>query len=390
MAYSKAEKLRVPVYIDLPSDIFDYLLANDLDYSFKEPFCVASVNERFVDEIVDAINNSSKMLLYCGPCALSGAVQKLIYDLSEFLDVPIVTTLEIASFISHPNHIGSLLDRIFSNEYGRFHDVFLFSIGCDLGVLETGSGKFQFDKALSLTYKKINRYQYKNAVVECDIEEVLVNVMEKLKRKKYVNTFTRFKDELMSLRREQIDCYKRNYQNYRYFEQIQEAYGEDAVFFVDVFLEGYALTHFWRLDFKQKVVSSQNYVNLGFALPAAVGASLENNNAVCLIGDGGFSYYFSEISTALKYGKKIKVLLFNNSSFGTIDVFAKNNKNLYSLANPDYSKIAQAFRLNYYCCSGNGIKDIIDKAETESNGYIIEICMREKTPMFNRLNWELK
>lgn len=60
--------------------------------------------------------------------------------------------------------------------------------------------------------------------------------------------------------------------------------------------------------------------SMGYAVPAAVAASLANpsRQAIAFVGDGGFMMSGMEIATAVQHGGRPVVLVFNNGTYGTI------------------------------------------------------------------------
>lgn len=95
--------------------------------------------------------------------------------------------------------------------------------------------------------------------------------------------------------------------------------------------------------------------SIGFAFPAAMGAwaaTRGNRPVIAVAGDGGFAQYMAELTTSVKNGMNIKVILLNNSELGKIskeqrsggfDVFATD------LVNPDFAQYANS-------CGALGIK----------------------------------
>lgn len=95
--------------------------------------------------------------------------------------------------------------------------------------------------------------------------------------------------------------------------------------------------------------------SIGFAFPAALGAwtaTRGNRPVIAVAGDGGFAQYMAEISTSVKYGMDIKLILLNNSELGKIskeqrsggfEVFATD------LVSPDFAGFATG-------CGALGVK----------------------------------
>ena len=88
---------------------------------------------------------------------------------------------------------------------------------------------------------------------------------------------------------------------------------------------------------------------MGYAVPAAVGASLAfpKRKVFGFVGDGGFMMTSQEIATAKQYGGTPIIFLFDNGMFGTIRAHqAKRHPGrpmAIELQNPDFQKLIEAF-----------------------------------------------
>jgi acetolactate synthase-1/2/3 large subunit len=89
---------------------------------------------------------------------------------------------------------------------------------------------------------------------------------------------------------------------------------------------------------------------MGFGLPAAIGAQLENSQAqvVCVSGDGSFLMNVQELATVARYRLPIKIVLLDNQALGMVRqwqelFFDKRYSEVDLSDNPDFGAIAQAF-----------------------------------------------
>jgi acetolactate synthase I/II/III large subunit len=89
--------------------------------------------------------------------------------------------------------------------------------------------------------------------------------------------------------------------------------------------------------------------SMGLGVPAAVAAALRypNRQVVTIVGDGGFLMTGNELATAVQYGARVRLLVSNNRSYGTIRL---HQEKLYpgrtiatDLVNPDFASLARAF-----------------------------------------------
>lgn len=99
---------------------------------------------------------------------------------------------------------------------------------------------------------------------------------------------------------------------------------------------------------------------MGYGLPAAISAKLENRDrtVVCYAGDGCFQMNLQELGVAMQYRLGIIVLVFNNGMWGTIRAHQERDFPARAIAlnfdNPEFTEIIRAYR---------GYGEIVDKTE---------------------------
>ena len=84
-------------------------------------------------------------------------------------------------------------------------------------------------------------------------------------------------------------------------------------------------------------------------MPTALGAKVAQPDrpVVCMVGDGGFMFNSSELSTAVKYGINVVTVVFRNDSYGNVardldERFGGTHET--DLHNPDFVDFAEFFR----------------------------------------------
>ena len=90
---------------------------------------------------------------------------------------------------------------------------------------------------------------------------------------------------------------------------------------------------------------------MGFALPAAIGASFAKPDAEiwAVVGDGGFQMTMCELATIIQEKRKIKIAIINNGYLGMVrqwqDIFYEKRYSGSPLgnANPDFTILASAY-----------------------------------------------
>ncbi len=95
--------------------------------------------------------------------------------------------------------------------------------------------------------------------------------------------------------------------------------------------------HLWRCAEANQSLISRGLSTMGFALPAAVAAALAEpeRTTVAFTGDGGLMMCLGELGTAIQYGAKPIVVVFNDSSLTLIG--AKQKRRQLAAAGVDFS-----------------------------------------------------
>jgi acetolactate synthase-1/2/3 large subunit len=78
--------------------------------------------------------------------------------------------------------------------------------------------------------------------------------------------------------------------------------------------------HLWPCDEPRQVLISRGLATMGFALPAAIGSAFADPDrpVIAFTGDGGLMMCAGELGTAAQYGRRIVVVVFNDSSLTLI------------------------------------------------------------------------
>jgi thiamine pyrophosphate-dependent acetolactate synthase large subunit-like protein len=136
------------------------------------------------------------------------------------------------------------------------------------------------------------------------------------------------------------------------FEALGEVVRDDAIIAVDVGNNTYSFGHFFECRGRQDILMSGYLGSIGFALPAAIGASVAvrrggvhtGRKVVSVSGDGGLGQYLAEITTAVKYRFPLTHIVLDNGELAKISreqlgairpVWETN------LVNPDFAAYAE-------------------------------------------------
>lgn len=78
----------------------------------------------------------------------------------------------------------------------------------------------------------------------------------------------------------------------------------------------------WRAEQPGEVLVSSGLATMGFALPAAIAASLArpDQRVICFVGDGGVGMVLAELETLARLSLPVTVVVFNDSSLSLIQI----------------------------------------------------------------------
>jgi pyruvate dehydrogenase (quinone) len=130
----------------------------------------------------------------------------------------------------------------------------------------------------------------------------------------------------------------------------------DAIFVLDTGLNTLWSANWIRQSGSQRIIGSFNNAAVGTALGQANGIQAldRSRQVIALCGDGGFNMLMSEFLTAVHHKLPVKVVVYNNSSFGLIPLEAESvglppYREGIEFPNPDFAALARA-------CGGHGFK----------------------------------
>ncbi len=143
------------------------------------------------------------------------------------------------------------------------------------------------------------------------------------------------------------------------------------------------------IKFNQRFLLNSGNASMGYALPAAIGASYQakNRNVICLEGDGSIMMNLQELQTIVYNKLPIKIFVINNEGYSSIRQTQRNffdghmtGSGINSgLSMPDFSKIGKAFGLKTMRISNpqtmeKQIKEILN----EKNAVLCEVMVEKE------------
>ena len=353
-----------PVLIDIPMDV---QRANiDVPEFMPELIHVNPAPEDLKDELNDlseSLKSSKKPLLLVGRGVKASFSGKELLSFLKLTKLPVVTSLLAVDAVSydHPQRVG------FIGAYGnRWANIalgecdLLIVVGSRLDIRQTGADTKFFE----------NRKIYH---VDCDPEEInnrlqgCVPIVSDAKD--FLNTFNSgFANEIYE---EKVDWFsyiralKEKWPDTKevdakginpnfFMHQLSQHSTESSAYIVDVGAHQMWAAQSIEVAQDQLFITSAGMGSMGFALPAAIGASLSADckPVVAIIGDGCMQLNIQELQTIVRNNLPVKMIVLNNKSLGMIRQFqdsyfeSRYQSTWWGYTAPDFEKVSIAYGID--------------------------------------------
>jgi len=128
----------------------------------------------------------------------------------------------------------------------------------------------------------------------------------------------------------------------------RDAFAATPSLSVDAGAHMFSACSFWPAKAPRDVLISNGLATMGFALPAAIAAALNDptRGAVAMTGDGGLLMCLGELKTAVVTNANLTVIVFNDGRLSLIDIKREDRQMPdlgLSWALPDFAAIARGF-----------------------------------------------
>ncbi len=317
-----------PVLIDIPMDvqkqqIEDFNIDNNINLpGYKVP---AAADEESIKKAVEILSNAKKPLICVGGGVHLADAREEVLSFSAKHNIPaIATMMGIGTFPTmNKNYFGMLGShgKRYSNYAIHNADVLLI-LGARVGNRAFGNPKAVNESTtiihIEIDPAEIDKNVSANHAIIGDIKHVLRQMMkyeinidtaswiEELKQEKSKYTFDHSERE--------------NLLNPKGFvRMLSLAMDDDSIYCADV-----GQNQIWSSNNVimrgGRFITSGGMGTMGYAIPAAIGASFASpdKQIVAVCGDGSFQMSMSELATAVQYNLNVKIVVMKNNYLGMV------------------------------------------------------------------------
>jgi acetolactate synthase-1/2/3 large subunit len=403
-----------PVLVDIPMDFQRAKINLKKIKSFKIP--KKNSNHKTINNIykIKALLIKSKrpVLILGGGVRMSKSINQLEKFLKK-IDLPIVTTWSGLDTMDYKdkNYIGCL--GVYGSRAANFsvqNSDLILNFGSRLDTRITGGKPETFARSAKVVSIDVDMHELNKKrgldiylKINEDLKFFLTTFNKKLKgfkfsaSKDWKNLCQKWKLRYPNVQNSYYN--QKDYVNpYCFIDRLSNKLNKRDIVLTD---DGGHLT--WTIQaFKvkkgQRVFSAFGNSPMGYAFPAALGASLANNKKriICIDGDGSIQINIQELQTMVANNLPIKLFIINNDGYGIIKQFQElylNKRYEASISskgvtNPSFKKISSAYGINYSEIKNNKeIDNVLNKILNSKKPEFVNVIINPNQKIIPKLQF---
>lgn len=392
-----------PVWIDIPVNYQGIEIETDdlrgYAPTWRDEELPPPVSDDVVDEVLQRIRDAKRPVIYAGGgVRISGGFNEFRKAI-EKLGVPVVTYWNSVDLIedAHPLYCGrggNMGDR--AGNFAVQNADLILAIGTRISIRQVGYNWKTWAREAKVIMVDIDKAEMKKPTIHVDkpIWSDAKDFLQAINRRTKDKSLPVSKEEWW---REQCRKWKEKYpviQEKHWIENGETANVYAFVRYLSETLPEKSLTAVsngaccvvghqnWCIKKGTRFIINNAIASMGYGLPAAIGLckASENNEVICMEGDGSIMMNLQELQTIVTNKLPIKLFLINNAGYHSI---RQTQNNLFKehttvgigpesgdLSFPDYRKIAEAFGYPYFCAHSNSeMMKVVNEVLTQP-GYV--------------------
>lgn len=278
--------------------------------------------------LIQLVDAAEKVTVFCGR-GVEGAHAEVM-AFAEKIKAPVGHALRGKEHIQYDNPYDVGMSGLlgYGAAYEAMHECdLLLLLGTDFpytDFLPRNVRTVQVD----LQPERLGRRTQLDFAVWGDVRETLRCLTPAVREKSSRRFLDRMLDRHVHALEGAVGAYTRNVEKHtpihpEYVASIlDEEAADDAVFTADTGMCCVWAARYLTPNGRRRILGSFVHGSMANALPQAIGAQFldRKRQVVSLSGDGGFSMLMGDFLTLVQYGLPVKVVVFNNSSLGMVDL----------------------------------------------------------------------
>ncbi|MEU2741305.1 pyruvate dehydrogenase [Streptomyces sp. NPDC007095] len=278
--------------------------------------------------LVQLVDAAEKVTVFCGR-GVEGAHAEVM-AFAEKVKAPVGHALRGKEHIQYDNPYDVGMSGLlgYGAAYQAMHECdLLLLLGTDFPYTEFLPRDVRTVQ-IDIQPERLGRRTQLDLAVWGDVRETLKCLTPEVREKPSRRFLDRMLDRHLHALEGAVGAYTRNVEKHipihpEYVASVlDEEAADDAVFTVDTGMCCVWAARYLSPNGRRRILGSFVHGSMANALPQAIGAQFldRGRQVVSLSGDGGFSMLMGDFLTLVQYGLPVKVVVFNNSSLGMVDL----------------------------------------------------------------------
>ena len=380
-----------PVEIEIPWDVLP--ATADTDLPEVEVFAKQAPEPSQIRDAARLLSQAERPLIWAGGGAREADLSQELLELARALNAPVITTPEGKGAIPEddPHSLGAFYYGHGPGYLALPQADVILAVGSRLHMSPSVPWLFQPHQKLiqiDADPEEVGRNFPLAVGITADGRLGLQGLLNELGGSIHASRWTNA--EMTSIRQQTDSEIKEMAPlQVEIIETIRRELDDDAIMVAGTTDIGYWSHLAYPVLKPRSYLTPSYFATLGYAFPTALGAKVGNPNrqVVATIGDGGFHYAASELSTAVQEGINLVTLVFNN---GMLGASYNDQQSRYGgrtigteLHNPDFAQLAEVYgALGIKLASREELGDALRSALKAQRPVVIEIPMPAPKPPF--------
>jgi acetolactate synthase-1/2/3 large subunit len=401
-----------PVWLEIPMDIQSRNInENDARKYSKNIIEVVDINKE-VEQVIKLIAESTRPVFWLGNGIRLANAQNLISNLLDTFKIPALVSWAGKDMIAydHPLNVGSA--GVYGQRSANFilqNSDLVIAIGTRLALPQIGYDTKEFARAAKLVMVDVDQTELNKLIdrtsvgINSDAKKFMTTLIRVAKESELKTDFTKWLNDCNDWKKKyplvgpEHEDQKPFINSYKFIDKLSNVLKDDQLIVTDMgtaLLSGHQNL---KLKKNQRLMTSTGLGEMGFGLPAAIGASFARNKAevICLNCDGGIMMNLQEFQTVVHYKLPIKIFIFNNDGYLMIKHTQKALfKGRYSgtdkesgVSCPDFKGVAKAFNLpSYQIKTWNDFEEFMPAIMNSKEALVCEVFMHPEQFFYPKLS----
>jgi acetolactate synthase-1/2/3 large subunit len=356
-----------PVLLDIPMDV----QCADCSASVARAGSPTSAENEYpprlsacaVAQVLEALTSAERPLILAGGGIRAAGCADSLRAFSAALGVPVVTSLMGLEALPYTQRERVGMLGAYGNRWANLavglSDMMLV-LGSRLDVRQTGAdtAAFAADRRIvrvDVDPAELERRDLDAMTLHADLSEFLAMAHAAAGALPAVPDLSRWRATITALRNEWPDTEEyalgTGINPARFVHRLSRASGEAGAFVTDVGQNQMWAAQSVELGAEQRFLTPGGMGAMGFALPAAIGASLAEGRrpVVGIVGDGGAQVNSQELETVVRLELPVKLVVLNNNCLGMVRQFqdeyfeSRHQSTVTGYGAPDFVALAAAY-----------------------------------------------